>query len=316
MNEKIALIDGDIIVYKVAYEKPKSPLADTREVGDVPFSSEGVASSAEEHVERSWEEVRQSVDEFMQHIRNETGTTSYVGFLSANRTMNFRTGLSKEIVYKGNREDREVPRFFQEIKQYLIREYNFIKLTYIETDDALACIQTYYLGLKETNLFKETVICSIDKDMLQVEGRHWNWKSNDYTEVSHEVAYRRLWTQVLTGDTTDNILGCGSKEQLVYKSGSKKGEPYVARVGVGPKEAENIISKFPISLLPIQVMVEFVNRFGLHKGINKFYEAFNLIFLLRAWPEFEEEIIPWEEALKTTDWFKVKEEEAEDENTF
>ena len=60
-----------------------------------------------------------------------------------------------------------------------------------------------------------TVICSIDKDLLQVPGLHYNWvhdrsernDTNGKVSVSEDVGLRKLYQQVLTGDSTDAILG-------------------------------------------------------------------------------------------------------------
>jgi hypothetical protein len=284
-----ALIDGDIIVYKIAYEK--QPLTGEAQEG---FSSTGATSSAEAHDERSWESVKESIDSFMQHLRTRTRTTHYAGFLSPKRAEGFRNEFAKTAKYKGNRETRELPYWFQGIKDYLISEYNFQQLTKIEADDAMSIVQTAIA--REGG--HESIICSIDKDLMQVGGKHFNWQHDTFYQVDHVKGYKMLWKQALTGDSTDNIIGCGERIEKVYGSKAKKaGEKYIARVGVGPKEADKIIEEAGnLAVLPGRVLVEFINRYGLHKGINMYHEAFNLVFMLREWPIWEPPLrgcYPW-----------------------
>jgi len=112
--EKIALIDGDIIAYQIAFEKAPN-------TGE----SEGF-STANLEEEKTWEDVKGSLDTFMQTLRDETGTTFYHGFLSPSRKKGFRAFIKSDEVYKGNRDNLEPPKFLQEIRDYLVKEYNFI----------------------------------------------------------------------------------------------------------------------------------------------------------------------------------------------
>lgn len=53
----------------------------------------------------------------------------------------------------------------------------------------------------------DTVIGSIDKDLDQITGNHFNFvKGTSYT-ISPEEGRKKLYLQLLTGDSTDNIPG-------------------------------------------------------------------------------------------------------------
>jgi hypothetical protein len=101
-----------------------------------------------------------------------------------------------------------------------------------EADDALALAQT-----------EDTIICSIDKDLLMVPGRHYNWRKEEFTDVTYESGVKWFCTQLLQGDwSTDSIIGCGHLETKVYgPKAAKAGQAYSARVGIGPKAAENML---------------------------------------------------------------------------
>ena len=109
---------------------------------------------------------------------------------------NFRHDVATIQKYKGNRDKSRKPRWYNEAREYLIKYYNAKVCDGVEADDELAKAQS-----------SNTIICSIDKDLLQVPGLHYNWVKDEKYEVSPQEGTRRLWEQVLTGDATDNIPG-------------------------------------------------------------------------------------------------------------
>lgn len=65
------------------------------------------------------------------------------------------------------------------------------------------------LGIMATNGRTENpIICSIDKDMLGVQGWHYNWDKDAWpTHVSQAEADHNWLVQLLMGDSTDGIEG-------------------------------------------------------------------------------------------------------------
>jgi len=116
---------------------------------------------------------------------------------------------------------------------------------------------------------------------------------------------------MLTGDSSDNIIGCGEKQNLIYKSGAKQGQAYRKRVGVGPKEADEILDSVASNQYDARVLVEYINRFGTFKGVQKYYTAFNLVYILRDLSEAEH-FGETEDILIATPW--NKEETLKEEN--
>ena len=133
------------------------------------------------------------------------------------------------------------------------------------------------LKYKGLNTYDEVVIASLDKDLAQIGKsnptgngpviKHYRWetqtageklttvsgfgelkliiKDNGKTkkkEVKGNGAKFFLW-QLLTGDTTDGVIGCGVVETKIYKSGAKCGQEYQKRVGVGAIEAFELLDK-------------------------------------------------------------------------
>lgn len=54
---------------------------------------------------------------------------------------------------------------------------------------------------------EHTIICSIDKDLLMIPGRHYNFVKEKHTYITPEEGLRNFYRQLLTGDATDNIPG-------------------------------------------------------------------------------------------------------------
>ena len=163
-----ALIDADIMLYRAAFK---------HEGGDI-------------------EDAYETIDAMFEHIFYVTKCVSYIGFLTGKG--NFRKDIAVTKEYKGNRKDMVLPEHFDDIRDYLWDKWNCREVQGIEADDAL--------GICQSNLDK-TIICSIDKDLLQIEGLHYNWNRNEVSFVNEHEADKLVYKQTLMGDSTDNIVG-------------------------------------------------------------------------------------------------------------
>ena len=187
------------------------------------------------------ENALHSVKVMINAVLEAVGAETYKGYLTGKG--NFREKVAVTQKYKGNRDGFVRPIHFETIKEYLINVWKAEVVEGIEADDAMAMEQmkgSYNKGFK---LYPDTVICSIDKDLLMVRGWHYNWNKDEKPHyVSNTKGLKWFFKQMLIGDDTDNILGCAVKKDLVYKSGKKKGQEYRKRVGVGPKEADKLLA--------------------------------------------------------------------------
>ena len=52
-----------------------------------------------------------------------------------------------------------------------------------------------------------TIICTTDKDLKMIPGKHYGLDSREVTEVTLEEADRFFYCQLLAGDSVDNIKG-------------------------------------------------------------------------------------------------------------
>lgn len=125
---------------------------------------------------------------------------------------NFREQIATIQPYKGNRTQPKPP-FLPDVRQYMLEVWRAHLIDGKEADDAVAIEY-----LKDPS---NRCIVSIDKDLNQIPGWHYDYRKQLLYEVSEEQAKKAFWMQVLTGDRTDNIKGIH---------------------GLGPKKAEKLLA--------------------------------------------------------------------------
>lgn len=182
----IALIDGDIVCYRSA-------------------------ASCEPSKARDWVEPLEvaimRVDDLMRRILEETQATSYKAFLTGSD--NFRLQYNPE--YKANRKDVVRPRWLQECREHLVMEWKASVEDGQEADDAMGIAQV-------ASEAGTTVIASIDKDLLCIPGKHYNFVTGEFREQSDVDACRHFYWQLIMGDRGDNVFGYdGKARQTVPK---------------------------------------------------------------------------------------------------
>lgn len=108
---------------------------------------------------------------------------------------NFRKEIYPE--YKANRKDKPLPTYLNECRELLVTQYGATIVNGMETDDML--------GIRQTQLDGASRIVSLDKDLKQVPGMHYNWVKDEHTLVSPLDGLRTFYKQIIAGDGTDNI---------------------------------------------------------------------------------------------------------------
>lgn len=112
---------------------------------------------------------------------------------------NFRYKVAKTVPYKGSREITGKPKYFRKVREFLINEYGAITTDGYEADDAI--------GIQSTELGRNGFVCTIDKDMDQLAGWHYDWVKDRVYRISRREADFNLGVQVLAGDSTDDVPG-------------------------------------------------------------------------------------------------------------
>lgn len=139
-------------------------------------------------------------DALLDELLTKTGCTEYRAFLSGKS--NFRKTIYPE--YKANRTAPK-PIHLEALRDYALEEMGAeLAPEGIEADDAM--------GINQTD---DTVIVSLDKDMLMIPGKHFSWeikgkgwvKPDKWSDQTELGGLRLFFEQCLKGDTADNIKG-------------------------------------------------------------------------------------------------------------
>lgn len=143
-----------------------------------------------------------NLDQFMVELIQVTQATHYLGVFSPKKT--FRNEIYQE--YKANRPPSPDYIVFWKPKiiQACIEKYGFFIAEKIEADDVLSIMREYKIDGQDT----EVIFCSPDKDLKQIPGKHYDYQKKQWLEIDTYEADRRFWTQMLVGDTSDNVPGC------------------------------------------------------------------------------------------------------------
>ena len=196
------LIDADSLVYSCCY---------------------GV-ESAEEAKDKLDSYIYNIVDSIEEVYENADKVEIYHG----QDQKNFRKDINT--LYKANRSPVR-PDFFSEVSDYI--KYFFEAQSAsngLEVDDVIV------MRWRElTNQGEEVVIAAIDKDYLQVPATIYSWagKRMGFTHVSEEDAMRNFWTQMIVGDSSDNVnylKGKGIKFSEKYLEDADSWFKYILRV--------------------------------------------------------------------------------------
>jgi DNA polymerase-1 len=195
----LALIDGDICAYRSACSCEKIPtLAELAAMGkDIDDRNDLIEVEPVEV-------ALLRLEELIQNILRETSADEYKIYISGDN--NFRYNINPE--YKANRKDTRRPQHLQACNEYLVKEHNAIVTDGYEADDALGIEQTRCANYEDIGgKVLKSIICSIDKDLLQIPGQHYNFVKKEFAHISELKGKQSLWRQMLVGDTSDNIFG-------------------------------------------------------------------------------------------------------------
>ena len=163
----IALIDGDIVAYRCA----------------------AAAENFDVSVGIDW------ASNLIKDIIDATEADQYKIFLSGGDQ--FRKKLDPQ--YKANRKDVVKPKWLADLQLFLVTDWHAETTDGYEADDALGMLQTKY--------GRGSTICSLDKDLLQIPGHHYNFAKKLHQTITWEQGIKFFYTQTLVGDTADNVVG-------------------------------------------------------------------------------------------------------------
>ena len=272
-GDRVLGIDGDIILYK-----PCCVLNDDSDMDRA--------------------KIAEIVQSQIQQMLIDARCDKYYFFVTT--STNFRDHIVDD--YKANRKDVVRPVNLKWAKQWAVANLNAVWKAGMEADDLLGIFAEQH---------DHPVIWSLDKDLRQIPGEHLDDETRQIVTVTKLGKLQDkgkktyfdggcgFYYQLLVGDGADHIIGCGARVTKVYKSGKKKGESYVARSGVGPKEALGIITEAVVSVLNGTDSLKLAT---VHAAVGAKYKELhganwqvelennaNLLFMVR---EMREDVVP------------------------
>lgn len=221
------LIDGDIICYRVGFASQSTD----KETGLVEADP--------------LPHALHSTKLYVNQIIEDSGCTEYNIYLTPKTT--FRNKVRDD--YKNNRKGKPKPVHIKAIRDYLINTYKAKVVQDIEADDALGLSQNPY-----------TIIASIDKDLLMCEGKHYNFVKKEFTNVTKEEGTRFFYQQMITGDTSDNILGIR---------------------GLGKVKASKLLKDTARKDWDNMIIDLYIKEFGYEEGRNRCVQNSQLLWILQ-----------------------------------
>jgi dsDNA-binding SOS-regulon protein len=213
------LFDGDILRYRLGFvaehikyyvlEKGHEKLGPIEKFTDKEEAEAYIASDdslyykeirVAEHVAKCLHTVKLQIQAVLDALEVDRDDCRI--FLSGKD--NFRDKLVD--YYKANRDRSKRPLHFKNITEYLIKNWNAEIVDGIEADDALGITQmeNFNPGMGMT---EETIIVTLDKDLDCIPGWHYNFVNKEKYFVQPEEADMMFYTQMLQGDSADNIPG-------------------------------------------------------------------------------------------------------------
>lgn len=208
-------------------------------VWDADFIPFYCCNSKDKDIVKSLEQCIIDCDILIQSINSQLNCEYFIGFLTKGKC--FRYNIYP--AYKGNRKYDSLPTYINEVRDHMINNYGFMYIEGYEADDLVMSYKRQSVA--------NCIIVSPDKDILNLEGTHYNPRKNEFVVTDKEAAELYFWKSMMIGDTTDNIKGIQ---------------------GIGPANADRIIkNKELFSSLKATVLDEYCKRYGEESGIINFY---------------------------------------------
>lgn len=162
-----------------------------------PFAYRAAFSCENESLDDAIDKVDDLLDQALNAVLWEPEEEDYQVFLTGRGNFRYEVAVTHE--YKGNRKDVDKPHHLSGIRKHLIDNWSAIVSVGEEADDLI--------GIWSTSYGSGSIVISIDKDMLQLPCTHYNPNKKEFKTVSETEGLRFFYTQILTGDRADNIVG-------------------------------------------------------------------------------------------------------------
>lgn len=212
-------VDGDLLLYSIAFATQKNIYhiyvdnqlawvgSSKKEINRI---FKGIEYDYEKYV--NIQPMLSAVETYktvLKRYQKQFETNDVVVVLTGDTNYRNEVAISKP--YKGTRH-QDKPYNYADLKKYMIKQGAVVTVDE-EADD--------YLSYMTCNKYN-TVAITQDKDALNTPSYIYRPDTQELVHVSEQMATKSFWTQVLTGDSVDNIPGlpnCGKVKAATVLEG-------------------------------------------------------------------------------------------------
>lgn len=187
------IIDGDVVVYKVASAVAESFDISTEEDDEYIYRNIGWCNK---------EQAEKTIDDMITKIIQDCKGSECIIALSDMKN-NFRKQINPD--YKGNRKNIK-PILYEYLREYLLNTYKVYEKDNLEADDVIGILATHPTLIKG-----DKVVWSLDKDFKTIPCKFHKSKPNGQDESIVILPDEADWWfmyQTLIGDRVDGYEGC------------------------------------------------------------------------------------------------------------
>jgi len=205
-----AFCDGDVWAYRIGYssqhEPPETPAP--------------------------WFTIKWAIHETIDKVKRKYPNAN-IWICLTDEKENYRKAVAVTAQYKGGRISTK-PYFWRKIRDTFYKDARCIASVGEEADDVMS---------KKLMESPYHACVTVDKDLKNTPGTHWNDHTGVGAHVTPAMAYHNFYTQLLTGDQVDNIKGCpriGKVKAMEILTGCRTPEEYECRVGLAYATAKGV----------------------------------------------------------------------------
>ena len=218
------LVDGDPVIYRAAFACQQTYYHIVFEsASGLELRSEIYEGDPREQIKamaqlgwtvnQRWTEVKPgdfqiakwAVDAQMQgiyrHCKEKMGGKPSMELIISGKG-NYRNDVAKMAGYKANRKDTPKPVYYEEVKAYLTKNWSGRVVNGREADDEVSILMR-----QATADGTPCMLATIDKDLDQIPGWHYDYNNHVFYDISAEEGTQLFYAQAMAGDATDNIPG-------------------------------------------------------------------------------------------------------------